>query len=103
MPSEVTTVTGPENKSTANASSERVEKREFVRFSRKNRALHGCMVVAFLSLSLTGLTLKFSYTNWAVWLSRLMGGFETAGFIHRTAALIMFGAFLTHLQDLYRQ
>lgn len=76
---------------------------EFVRFSRKNRALHACMVVSFLSLALTGLTLKFSYTSWAVFLSRVLGGFETAGFIHRTAALVMFGTFITHLQDLYRQ
>jgi cytochrome b subunit of formate dehydrogenase len=76
---------------------------EFVRFTRKNRALHACMVISFLSLALTGLTLKFSYTGWAVFLSRVLGGFETAGFIHRTAALVMFGTFLTHLQDLYRQ
>lgn len=80
-----------------------LETREFVRFTRKNRALHGCMVVSFLSLALTGLTLKFSYTGWAVLLSRVLGGFETAGFIHRTAALIMFGTFAAHLQDLYRQ
>lgn len=80
-----------------------LEKREFVRFTRKNRALHGCMVVSFLSLALTGLTLKFSYTGWAVFLSRVLGGFETAGFIHRAAALVMFGTFITHLHDLYRQ
>lgn len=79
------------------------EKLEFVRFTRKNRALHGCMVVSFLSLALTGMTLKFSYTGWAVFLSHVLGGFETAGFIHRTAALVMFGTFITHLQDLYRQ
>lgn len=79
------------------------EKLEFVRFTRKNRALHGCMVVSFLSLALTGMTLKFSYTSWAVFLSHILGGFETAGFIHRTAALVMFGTFITHLQDLYRQ
>ena len=29
------------------------------------------------------MTLKFSYTGWARVLSRLLGGFETAGFIHR--------------------
>lgn len=79
------------------------EAREFVRFTRKNRALHACMVVSFLSLALTGLSLKFSYTGWAVFLSRLLGGFETAGFIHRTAALVMFGTFVTHLHDLNRQ
>jgi cytochrome b subunit of formate dehydrogenase len=76
--------------------------REFVRFTRLQRTLHACMIVSFVSLALTGLTLKFSYTSWAATLSRLMGGFQTAGFIHRTAALVMFGTFITHLADLYR-
>jgi cytochrome b subunit of formate dehydrogenase len=76
--------------------------REFVRFNRLQRTLHACMIVSFLSLALTGLTLKFSYTGWAATLSRWMGGFQTAGFIHRTAAVLMFGVFVTHLYDLYR-
>jgi cytochrome b subunit of formate dehydrogenase len=83
------------------AEGERPE-REFVRFSRLQRTLHACMIVSFLSLALTGLTLKFSYTGWAALLSRWMGGFQTAGFIHRTAAVLMFGVFTTHLYDLYR-
>ena len=74
--------------------------REFVRFTRLHRTLHGCMVVSFLSLATTGLTLKFSYTKWAVVLSRLLGGFQTAGFIHRFAAVVMFTTFITHLVDL---
>jgi len=77
--------------------------RQFVRFSRLNRALHACMIVSFLSLALTGLTLKFSYTAWAATLSHLLGGFETAGYIHRTAAVVMFATFLTHLAHLHRQ
>jgi len=76
--------------------------REFVRFNRLHRTLHACMIVSFLSLATTGLTLKFSYTKWAVMLSRLLGGFQTAGYIHRFAAVIMFGVFTTHLVDLYR-
>lgn len=76
--------------------------REFVRFTRLQRALHACMIVSFITLALTGLTLKFSYTGWAVTLSRLLGGFQTTGYIHRTAALLMFGVFTTHLYDLYR-
>jgi cytochrome b subunit of formate dehydrogenase len=79
------------------------QEREFVRFTRKHRALHGCMVISFITLALTGMSLKFSYTGWAVMLSRLLGGFETAGFIHRTAALLMFGTFITHLIDLRKQ
>ena len=78
------------------------DQREFVRFTRLHRTLHACMIVSFITLSLTGLSLKFSYTGWARFLSRVLGGFETAGFIHRAAALLMFGLFVTHLVDLYR-
>jgi cytochrome b subunit of formate dehydrogenase len=77
--------------------------REFVRFSRHYRALHACMVISFLTLALTGLSLKFSYTGWAVRLARIMGGFETAGNIHRFAALVMFGTFIAHVVGLVRQ
>ncbi len=76
--------------------------REFVRFTRLQRTLHACMIISFLSLATTGLTLKFSYTKWAAMLSRFLGGFQVAGFIHRTAALLMFGVFLTHLYSLLR-
>jgi len=79
------------------------EHRMYARFSRLNRGLHALMIVSFMSLALTGLTLKFSYTGWAVVLSHLLGGFETAGYIHRAAAVIMFGVFITHLTDLVRQ
>jgi cytochrome b subunit of formate dehydrogenase len=74
--------------------------REFVRFTRLQRALHACMIISFISLATTGLTLKFSYTSWAATVSRLLGGFQTAGFIHRAAAVLMFGVFSTHLYDL---
>ena len=77
--------------------------REFVRFARHQRVLHARMIVSFLSLATTGLTLKFSYTGWAATLSRLLGGFQTAGFIHRAAAVLMFGVFATHLYNLYQQ
>ena len=77
-------------------------RREFVRFTRYNRALHACMVTSFLTLALTGMSLKFSYTPWAAMLSRRLGGFQTAGFIHRTAAVLMFGTFIAHLVNLHR-
>ncbi len=81
----------------------KVGTREFVRFTLLERWLHVCMVVSFLSLAVTGLSLKFSYTSWAVRLSHLLGGFQSAGFIHRTAAVIMFGTFITHLFGLYQK
>ena len=34
--------------------------------------------------------------------SRFLGGFQIAGFIHRTAAILMFGVFVTHLYSLVK-
>jgi cytochrome b subunit of formate dehydrogenase len=58
------------------------------------------MIVSFLSLAITGMSLKFSYTGWASFLARALGGFESAGYIHRVAAATMFGIFVTHIVDL---
>ena len=79
------------------------EEKQFLRFSRLNRLLHVIMIVSFMSLALTGMTLKFSYTSWAGTLSRILGGFETAGYIHRVAAVLMVGIFITHIVDLTRR
>ena len=76
---------------------------QFQRFTRLNRALHALMIVSFISLALTGMTLKFAYTSWAAFLSRRLGGFESAGFIHRAAATTMFCLFAVHLWDLDRK
>ncbi len=61
------------------------------------------MIVSFMSLALTGMSLKFSYTGWAYFLSRVLGGFEAAGFIHRVAAVFMISIFITHIVDLVRR
>lgn len=79
-----------------------VGSKEFMRFKRLNRLLHVAMIVSFISLALTGMTLKFAYTGWAAFLSRLFGGFESAGYIHRLAAVVMIATFVTHLVDLFR-
>ena len=76
---------------------------QYERFTRLNRALHALMIVSFIALAMTGMSLKFSYTSWAASLSRMLGGFETAGYIHRFAAVVMFGVFVLHLWDLNRQ
>jgi cytochrome b subunit of formate dehydrogenase len=77
--------------------------KQFMRFTRLNRMLHVVMIVSFISLALTGMTLKFSYTSWAAILSRLFGGYESAGYIHRVAAVFMVGTFVAHLADLFRR
>jgi cytochrome b subunit of formate dehydrogenase len=75
---------------------------QIVRFTRLNRTLHIFMIVSFISLALTGMSLKFSYTGWAVFLSHLFGGFESAGYIHRFAAVVMVTVFIIHLVDVMR-
>ncbi len=77
--------------------------RQYVRFTRLNRLLHAGMIVSFLSLALTGMTLKFSYTGWAAFLSHLFGGYQAAGFVHRLAATTMVAIFITHIVDLFRR
>jgi thiosulfate reductase cytochrome b subunit len=73
------------------------------RFPKLYRNLHIMVIVSFISLALTGMTLKFSYAPWAKVLSRLLGGFEAAGFIHRVAATITFTYFAIHVVDLIRR
>ncbi len=76
--------------------------KQFLRFIRLNRVLHIVMIVSFMSLALTGMTLKFSYTTWAVILAHLFGGFESAGYVHRLAAVMMFGIFVAHIVELFK-
>ena len=96
------------NKKTSGRPAEQREEKKVVkeiqveRFSRLNRVLHVLMIVSFISLALTGMTLKFSYTGWAVFMSKIFGGFEFAGFVHRFAAVIMLSAFVIHIIDLVR-
>jgi cytochrome b subunit of formate dehydrogenase len=47
--------------------------------------------------------LKFSYMPWAQWLTRVMGGADTAGWIHRACAVVTFGYFFFHLVDVWRR
>ena len=78
------------------------KKKYIIRFSRLNRALHIFMILSFITLSLTGMSLKFSYTGWAKVLSRFFGGFESAGFLHRFAAVVMIIVFIIHIVDIVR-
>ncbi|MFB3826804.1 MAG: hypothetical protein ACE15B_08540 [Bryobacteraceae bacterium] len=73
------------------------------RFEPYQRNLHIMVICSFLSLALTGMILKFSYAPWAKVLARLLGGFETAGYIHRLGAVLTFAYFGLHLFDLVRK
>jgi len=77
--------------------------KQYVRFPFLYRILHATMIVSFLTLAATGMSLKFSYTPWAVFLSRVLGGFAVTAVIHRAAAILMVAIFVTHLVDLVRR
>lgn len=72
------------------------------RFTRRQRSMHGVMLVSFFTLSLTGMALKFSYMGWAVLMSKVLGGFESMGFWHRFAAVVMIGLFAVHIKEVFR-
>jgi cytochrome b subunit of formate dehydrogenase len=67
------------------------------RFDAFNRGLHLAMMTSFLALAATGLPLLFSEAHWAGWLSRAVGGFESAGRVHRVFAVILLGTFFVHV------
>jgi thiosulfate reductase cytochrome b subunit len=76
------------------------DQRIYRRFTRQQSVLHILMVTSFIGLAITGMTLKFSYLGWAQWLSGLLGGFESAGFIHRVCATITAIYFFSHIYSL---
>lgn len=78
-------------------------KKEVRRFTRLQRNLHILVIISFLSLAVTGMTLKFSYLPWARSISHSLGGFESTGMIHRAAALVTFFYFFRHLVDIFRR
>ena len=71
------------------------------RFPAYYRVLHVFVIISFLGLALTGMALKFSDQNWAMTISRFMGGIYVNGVIHRLCAIITFGYFSAHIIELF--
>ena len=67
------------------------------RFSSMQMATHVTIVTSFLLLAATGLPLKFAGAPWAPGLMKIVGGAQTAGVLHRLAAIVTFGYFAWHL------
>ena len=76
--------------------------KEYLRFGQIHRRLHILVIISFLGLAITGMTLKFSYIWWAQLISDLLGGFESAGYIHRICAVITFFYFGAHIIFVFR-
>ena len=75
----------------------------FTRFEPFERFLHFLVVTSFLLLVVTGMPLKFYYTDWAKALFHVIGGAETARALHRLGALVTFLYFGLHLARVARR
>jgi len=73
------------------------------RFNRLQRSMHIVMMISFFTLALTGMALKFSYMSWAQMTSRVLGGFDSMGFLHRVAAVMLGIVAIVHLRDVIRR
>ncbi|MBP7826767.1 MAG: cytochrome c3 family protein [Verrucomicrobia bacterium] len=69
----------------------------FSRFAPFDRFLHFLVVTSFLLLVITGMPLKFYYTNWAKVMFDVIGGPDTARVLHRFGAIVTFLYFGLHL------
>jgi cytochrome b subunit of formate dehydrogenase len=73
---------------------------QFTRFTPFERFLHLMVVTSFLLLVITGMPLKFYYTDWARTIFDLLGGAEVARSLHHFGALVTFAYFALHLGEL---
>ncbi|MBO1224986.1 MAG: hypothetical protein JYX80_11220 [Candidatus Scalindua sediminis] len=67
-----------------------------LRFKLFHRFNHFIIIISFFGLVLTGMPLVFKDYGWALWLYKLLGGYPTAGYIHRICALVTFFAAFLH-------
>jgi thiosulfate reductase cytochrome b subunit len=77
----------------------REDTEEFTRFTPLDRFLHGLVITSFLLLVITGMPLKFYYTDWAKTMLGIMGGQAVAAVLHRVGALITIFYMLTHVSS----
>jgi len=74
----------------------------FTRFTPFERFLHLMMVTSFLALVITGMPLKFYYTEWAKTMFTYLGSAEVARTLHHYAAVVTFAYFALHVGSLVR-
>jgi cytochrome b subunit of formate dehydrogenase len=72
----------------------------YTRFVPFERFLHFLVVSSFLLLVITGMPLKFYYTDWAKALFGLLGGAEVARSLHHFGAMVTFLYFALHVTGL---
>jgi thiosulfate reductase cytochrome b subunit len=71
--------------------------RYYRRFTASQRVLHAGLMLTFVGCALTGLPLLYADEPWAATLARILGGFDSAGVIHRICASVMILVFSSHV------
>jgi len=77
-----------------------VDDESYTRFTPFERFLHLLVVTSFLLLTITGMPLKFYYTDWAKVIFNMIGGADVARSLHHFGAIITFTYFALHLGSL---
>lgn len=72
------------------------------RFNAKQQTTHIFVIISFILLALTGMTLKFAHMDWASSVAKFLGGVRSAGLFHRFGAFITFGYFVFHVVNLFQ-
>lgn len=70
---------------------------EYKRFNAFHRWMHFFTMTSFTVLVFTGMPLKYKDTGWAQFSMDLIGGVQTAGILHRLAALVTVFYFVCEL------
>ncbi len=71
------------------------------RFQVNHTVIHLMIITSFLTLALTGMTLKFPDNQFFAFISKGMGGPVVTGYIHRLGALVTFAYAGIHLVQLF--
>ncbi|MBT4289402.1 MAG: hypothetical protein HOD92_18915 [Deltaproteobacteria bacterium] len=77
------------------------QEKHYRRFDVTHTVLHLMIIVSFLTLALTGMTLKFTENEFFMAVSQILGGPIITGYLHRFAAVITFFYFSFHLFRLF--
>lgn len=70
---------------------------QYWRFNIYHRLVHLLVLTSFFGSTISGMPLKYPTTSWARWLTRLQGGVEVMGIIHRISAVVIAIWCLMHL------
>jgi cytochrome b subunit of formate dehydrogenase len=72
-------------------------KTHFRRFNHWWRLAHLIGAISIMTLTLTGITVLYAESGWAPIVMKLLGGPQTAAYIHRVGAIGFMGVFFVHL------